>query len=629
MAENKEDIIWDKPQGNDEVVWDVAEKKNSVPSVTATNGSLSESVNGGLGGIEQIAPKKDNYVTLSGQKKPLDALNSIAFNQPKELLEEDFTISKRKAKEREPLKQAYIKVQQTPDRNTHYELANELLKIGDYGRAIDAYDKAAALPSTPNETLSQDQAFNQQVASGDDNLAYGIGLSYDKLGKKEDAARMYKVALEKNPDNVEAQKALAYDAYKSGDKEASKKYIQAAHEAENKLIPAQPERVGESDYELDKAKQANLIVQAAEGIILGNDAAMSLISPIAFGRNFIESGVEGVKEAAKDIGRAIELSQKFGDVEAAKLAPAKLISGGIKLGFAAMKIANPAEFAAWETGMAAGEAVLPESMVKLIMQPATTIVGGANDTELKKTVNESLDVFGNLLLFHKLTGAANKFKRNEPLTPKETQEVTEVLQNVKPKEIEKAVVATQEKQALEVKKTELSDEIELAQKTLSDLPEPQTPIDRAENAVLTEKLQETIKKSEQELTDLVRGQIDEAMNPKVEKDGNINLEQQVESTPPVKVEGVGDGAEVEAKKADIERRRQEELNRDENIEMLYPIQTEEYLTKEDKERIDRNEQDKKQREENRNKVNAKYDAELKALEQKQSTETKVEASNTS
>ena len=92
---------------------------------------------------------------------------------------------------------------------------------------------------------------------------------------------------------------------------------------------------------------------------------------------------------------------------------------------------------------------------------------------------------------------------------------------------------------IEVRKTELSDEIELAQKTLSDLPEPQTPIDRAENAVLTEKLQETIKKSEQELTDLVRGQIDEAMNPKVEKDGNINLEQQVEPAPPVKVEGVG------------------------------------------------------------------------------------------
>ena len=96
------------------------ELKKKVPSqssVTAPESSTLESGSGVLGGIEQIAPPRQDYVTLSGQKKPLDALNSVAFTQPKELLEEDFTISKRKAKEREPLKQAYIKVQQTPDRN--------------------------------------------------------------------------------------------------------------------------------------------------------------------------------------------------------------------------------------------------------------------------------------------------------------------------------------------------------------------------------------------------------------------------------------------------------------------------------------------------------------------------------
>ena len=56
---------------------------------------------------------------------------------------------------------------------------------------------------------------------------------------------------------------------------------------------------------------------------------------------------------------------------------------------------------------------------------------------------------------------------------------------------------------------------------------------------------------------------------------------------------VSNQSKIEDKKADIERRRQEELNRDENIEMLYPLQTEEYLTKGDKERIARNEQDNK------------------------------------
>jgi hypothetical protein len=68
------------------------------------------------------------------------------------------------------------------------------------------------------------------------------------------------------------------------------------------------------------------------------------------------------------------------------------------------------------------------------------------------------------------------------------------------------------------------------------------------------------------------------------------------------------------KKADIETRRQDEFSKDENVEMLYPIQTEESLTKEDKDRIAKNEQDKKQRQKNRDIINAKYDAEIAALE---------------
>ena len=68
--------------------------------------------------------------------------------------------------------------------------------------------------------------------------------------------------------------------------------------------------------------------------------------------------------------------------------------------------------------------------------------------------------------------------------------------------------------------------------------------------------------------------------------------------------------------ADIEKRRQEELNKEENQERLSPIIFEEDIkTKEDRERKLQIEKEQKQIQENRDKVNAKYDAELKALEE--------------
>ena len=68
-------------------------------------------------------------------------------------------------------------------------------------------------------------------------------------------------------------------------------------------------------------------------------------------------------------------------------------------------------------------------------------------------------------------------------------------------------------------------------------------------------------------------------------------------------------------KAEIERRRQEELGRDENIELLYPLILEENPTREEKEQIAKNKQDKKNRQQRRDEINLRYNAELAALEQ--------------
>jgi hypothetical protein len=74
------------------------------------------------------------------------------------------------------------------------------------------------------------------------------------------------------------------------------------------------------------------------------------------------------------------------------------------------------------------------------------------------------------------------------------------------------------------------------------------------------------------------------------------------------------GGVLQAQREEIEERRKEELNKPENVERLYPLIDEENPTKEDKERIAKNEQDRKEREQRRQEINAKYDAELAALE---------------
>ena len=67
-------------------------------------------------------------------------------------------------------------------------------------------------------------------------------------------------------------------------------------------------------------------------------------------------------------------------------------------------------------------------------------------------------------------------------------------------------------------------------------------------------------------------------------------------------------------KADIERRRKEELSQEENVELLYPLILEENPTREEKELIAKNKQDKKDRQERRDEINFRYDLELAALE---------------
>jgi GNAT superfamily N-acetyltransferase len=67
--------------------------------------------------------------------------------------------------------------------------------------------------------------------------------------------------------------------------------------------------------------------------------------------------------------------------------------------------------------------------------------------------------------------------------------------------------------------------------------------------------------------------------------------------------------------AEIERKRKEELSKDENVELLYPLTLEENPTREQKEQIAKNEQDKKDRQQRRDEINLRYDLELAALEQ--------------
>ncbi|MBK9479924.1 MAG: hypothetical protein IPN99_13980 [Bacteroidetes bacterium] len=605
MAENKEDIIWDKPQGNDEVVWDVAEKKNSVPSVSATNGSLSESVNGGLGGIEPSMDNlrvMDNYVTPSGKTPQTETPQ-----QKSERLNSALTPNAKAQKN-------YIVAKTKYDELISNHSANPI-EVDQIAKQVDYFQSRLEKPQTKENDIADEVAsvlysFNKSVS---DNvvtpIAGAINLMEDLesgggIFKKPnrtlsktvgDVSKYYdKVSEENQPQTIVGKTAAATASaiplialttmtgagtlpFVIGGQKALTEYGNEPNKPMSLKAEEATEALGEGIKE-GLEIEASMMVGGAFGKAVsqelnlgkwGSATARGVGVGAAFALpDFAKVAVENKSLDAPDkeetfvsfaTGLAFEAPKFFGLIKNAvsenKVERAAKIQN--------LDIYNTVFSAPLE---AVSEAVeIPQSS-ELIYKRASSFLKKENPTNEDKIAFQALTrTAGVKDLVDVIISNPEKAKEqisSSDLTPEQKSEfrkrITEINQYFNP---------------IEVRKTELSDEIELAQKTLSDLPEPQTPIDRAENAVLTEKLQETIKKSEQELTDLVRGQIDEAMNPKVEKDGNINLEQQVEvkseevkpktEAPESGSVGVGGDVEMtyEEKKTDIEKRRQEELSK--------------------------------------------------------------------
>jgi len=111
----------------------------------------------------------------------------------------------------------------------------------------------------------------------------------------------------------------------------------------------------------------------------------------------------------------------------------------------------------------------------------------------------------------------------------------------------------------EEKKVELTSVIEdgdQALKTVMDAP-AETPFEKAQQEVLISKVKESQKAAFEELKTIATEEIDE-FERKAAGD-NTGVEQQVEVTPPVKIEGVGEGAEAEATKESELKKLEDEL----------------------------------------------------------------------
>lgn len=514
------------------------EKKNGLSSPAPVDGGSTSSV--GTLSMDvlkpQNNPKTPDLTGIGAYKEPE---NLQDFNKPQETERVDAIARKRAAFPN--LHPAAMAAQQNPSRDTHFNLGTEYLKSGDYEQAIMSFDEAANFPAQSNITNSQEKAFNQAVQ--DDALAYSIGIAYQKLGKLDDAKRMWQVALEKNHKNPDAKTALAWQYFNEGDKEAAKKYSEETQADYAERIPAQPDRIGESEYEKDLAARANAVLQAAEGIILGGGeyGKLPLLSPVAFGKTFVEGAVDLVKGFGTDIYDAIKLAgeaQKKASegkevTSSESLMPyVKLIEGGIKGGFAYMQATNPAVFAAWHEGNAVGETVLPEDIVKTIMSPASQLIDNAGNDKLKQGLTNILDTFGNLVIFHKLSGLvkpnelARKIKNNEPLTPDEAKVFVEAVEEIKPEEIKQAVEKTKADEDLAKRKEELNTRLTEAEEMIKNIPEGETPAERIENNLLKNKLEASVKEAELELTTIIENE-----HKEVEDAGTPNLEQQVEVKP--------------------------------------------------------------------------------------------------
>ncbi len=330
---------------------------------------------------------------------------------------------------------------------------------GNYNDAIKAFEGSLKQPETPQQGFpTQEEANRFTVPKTTDSMAlYGMGYAYDKSGHKDKAIEFYQGALDADPENEDAYKALAYYAHKAGDKEVSKLLTNKAGEIVNKKQQASDiaKNLQEMDVIEQQKQQYNKdVVGLADFLISGkldedhkqqiNPLVARIISPGYNVRDFIEKGEQSLKGGAEKIQDAY-YGYKEGELDK-KTTAAKALNGVVEMGFGVMRGLNPLAFSAFDVAIDGANTVLPESIVNMVMAPATSILNKvveSNDqSQFQKEIASIGDVIANLYLLKKGEKAigkiSDKFIKNEPLESSEAKEIIETVKDATPEEIKKS-----------------------------------------------------------------------------------------------------------------------------------------------------------------------------------------------
>lgn len=419
-------------------------------------------------------PPDDSGISYSAKKEstikeiPPPPDGSGIMNSPKDIKPEIAVSEKAIPIDKQTKELIDIQKVKPYDRDINYQLATDLLTKGNNDAAISMYNKMLSIPAASEQTPTQQQAYQQKIASSDANALYGIGLANQKKGNKKLAEDYYNQSLGADPQNNLAYRGLASIVYDKNNEEAktkAKQYISKAVELENKQIQEQPEYIGESEAEKYKAQHAKDVLSAAEAVIYGDTKSEAkLLSPISMARNYVEQMYDGVKDGLKEAKEGHDDINKGNTA----LGNAKEFNGVSKVIFSAFRAVSPGVMAAFDLATEGLKEVTPDNFYKWVMQAPTAALNTAvkhgivDESELKTKLAEGADVIWNIALMKTGEHIGEYISKGKPIPVEKAKETLEVIAKATPEEINHAIETENKLKSVKP----ITDELERIEKQL-------------------------------------------------------------------------------------------------------------------------------------------------------------------
>lgn len=303
---------------------------------------------------------------------------------------------------------------------------------------------------------------------------YGLGYISDKKGKEQEAIDFYKAALEDDPQNENAYKALASHAWKMGNKDLSKQLTQAAAtiigKKQNEYLQAAENEAFDEDekrkqqYNKDVVGLASFLIggqvsdEFKQSLSPGGQIAARVLSPAYNLTDFYGKLKNDFQEGAEKIKQSSENTEQGKDPLTENV---RALNGMAQMGFGVVRALSPVAMAAFDVSTETAQATLPENITNMVLSAPTVAMDAYTtpdqQSELQKQMKSMGDVVWQLALFHygkkgiegvkegakkqeeRLKEGIRKYKENQPLTSEETKLFVDAIKEATPEETQKAI----------------------------------------------------------------------------------------------------------------------------------------------------------------------------------------------